>query len=54
MDFVVLADHRVKIKENEKRDKFLDPARELKKLWNMRVTMVPIVNSAHKTVPKAW
>ena len=30
MDFAVLADHRVKLKESEKRDKYLDFARELK------------------------
>ena len=30
-DFTVLADHRVKLKENEKKDKYLDLARELKK-----------------------
>ena len=32
MDFAVLTDHWVKIKENEKRDKYLDLSRELKKL----------------------
>ena len=32
MDFVVPADHRVKLKENEKRDNYLDLARELKKI----------------------
>ena len=37
VDFAVSADHRVKIKENRKRDKYLDLARELKKLWNMRI-----------------
>ena len=31
MDFVVLADHRGKIKESEKIDKYLELARELKK-----------------------
>ena len=31
MDFAVPLDHRVKIKENEKRNKSLDLARELKK-----------------------
>ena len=31
VDFAVPADHRVKWKENEKRDKYLDLARELKK-----------------------
>ena len=31
MDFVFPADHRVKIKEKKKRDKFLNLARDLKK-----------------------
>ena len=31
MDFAVSADHRVKLKESEKKDKYLDLARELKK-----------------------
>ena len=36
VDFAILADRRVKLKESEKRDKYLDLARELKKqqLWN--------------------
>ena len=38
MDFAVLADHRVKLKESEKKDKYLDLARELKKLLNMKVS----------------
>ena len=35
VDFAVPMDHRVKIKEFEKIDKYLDLARELKKQWNM-------------------
>ena len=31
MDFAILADHRIKLKESEKRDKYLDLVRELKK-----------------------
>ena len=31
VDFAVPADHRVKIKESKKRDKYLNLARELKK-----------------------
>ena len=31
VDFAVPADHRIKLKECEKRDKYLDLARELKK-----------------------
>ena len=45
MDFAVPDDHRPKLKESEKRDKYLDLARELKKLCNMKVTVVPIVQS---------
>ena len=36
-------DHRINLKESEKKDKYLELARELKKLWNMKVTIVPIV-----------
>ena len=50
MDFVVPADHRVKLKESEKKDKYFDFARELKKLWNMKVTFIPIVIDALGTV----
>ena len=32
VDFAVPADHRIKLKECEKREKYLDLARELKKL----------------------
>ena len=30
MDFAVSADHRIKLKEDDKREKYLDLARELK------------------------
>ena len=42
----------MKIKENEKRDKYLDLAKELKKLQNMEVTVIPIVIGALRTIPK--
>ena len=38
------------MKECEKKDKYLDLARDLKKLWNMKVTIVPIVIGAFSTV----
>ena len=41
-----------KLKECEMRDKYLDLARELKKLWNKKVTIVPIVMGALGTVTK--
>ena len=52
VDFAVPADHRVKLKESEKRDNYLDLARELKKLWNMKVTVMPTVTGALGTETK--
>ena len=43
VDLAVSADCRRKLRECEKKDKYLDLSRELKKLWNMKVTIVPIV-----------
>ena len=51
-DFAVPTDHRVKLKESEKKDKYLDLARELKKLRNIKVTFIPIVIGALGTVTK--
>ena len=53
VDFAVPADNRMKLKECEKKDKYLNLARELKKkLWNMQVTIIPIVIGAFGTVTK--
>ena len=52
VDFAVTADHRINLKEGEKRDKYLNLARELKKLWNMKVTIVPILIGVLGTVTK--
>ena len=52
MDFVVLADHRVKLKESEKRNKYQDLAIKLKQLWNMKVTVISVVIGALGTVTK--
>ena len=52
VDFAVPADHRINLKECEKKDKYLDLARELKKLWNMKVTIVAIVIGAFGTITK--
>ena len=52
VDFAVPADHRIKLKECEKRDMYLDLVRKLKKLWNMQVTIILIVIGAFGTVTK--
>ena len=54
VDFAVPADYRINLKECEKKDKYLDLARELKKLWNMKVTIVPIVIGALGTITKGF
>ena len=45
-DFAVLADHQMKIKENEKRDKTMG------KLRNMKLTVIQIVTDTLWTIPK--
>ena len=54
VDFTVPEDHRVKIKENEKRGKYLDLTRELRKLRNMKATEIPIVIGTLETVPEGF
>ena len=52
VDFALPADHRVKLKEREKKDKYCDLTWELKKLLNMKVTFIPIIIGALGTVTK--
>ena len=52
MDFAVPAGRRVKLKGNKKKDKYPDLTRELKKLRNMKVMIIPIVIGALCTVTK--
>ena len=54
MDFAIPVDHRVMIKESEKRDKYLDLARKQKKTWNMKVMRIPIVIGALGIIPKVF
>ena len=52
VDFVVPAKNKIKLKECEKMDKYHDLAKELKKLGNMLLTIIPIVIGALETVTK--
>ena len=42
----------MKVKESEKTNKYLDLVRELKKLWNIKVTVIPIVVGTLGIIPK--
>ena len=46
------AGYRINLKECKKKDKYFDLAREMKKLWNMKGTIVPIVIGAFCTKTK--
>ena len=54
MNFAVPVDHRLTFNKSEKRDEYLDLARELKKkkLWHMKVTVIPVVIDALGTIAK--
>ena len=52
MDFTVPVDHRIKLKESEEKYKYCDLTRELKKLWNKKVTIIPILIGAFGTETK--
>ena len=52
VDFTITVDHTEKMKGNEKRDKHLNRTRELKKLWKMRVTVMPLVVRSLGTISK--
>ena len=54
VDFAVPADHRVKLNENKKKNKYLNLTRELKKLWNIKETVMPIVVGALGRVTKGF
>ena len=51
MDFAVPVDQRVKIKECDKRDKYFNLARDLRKLGNIRGTMILIVIEMFRMIP---
>ena len=42
----------MKLIESEKRDQYQDLARELKQLWNLKLTVIPTVIGAFGTIPK--
>ena len=52
VDFAFQADHRVNIKESEMRDNYRYQAGELKKLWNLKVVLIPIEMCTFGRVPK--
>ena len=53
INFAIPADHRIKLKQNEKK-KYIDLDREWKTLWNIKVTIIPIMIGSFGTVTKGF
>ena len=53
LDFAIPYNTRVDDKEVEKIEKYLDLARELQKVWNMKLAVVPLVVGPLGTPAKA-
>ena len=54
MDFATPVDHRVKIPESEKKDQYLDLARELKSYGTWRWWWYQLLLVHLEQSPKAW
>ena len=50
--YLTLAPGQSENQSKQKRDKYLHLAWELKKLWNEKVTVIPVVNGVLGTIPK--
>ena len=54
IDFAVPGDSRIKEKEKEKIEKYQDLRRELQKIWNVRVKIIPLVVGSLGAIPKQF
>lgn len=53
VDFTVPADYRLKLKETKKRSKYVELARELKRIWKLRkINIIPIIRNNTKEFGK--
>ena len=52
IDFAIPLDSNVNVKEMEKIGKYQDLARELKRIWNLKTQIIPVVIGALGTIPK--
>ena len=54
IDFAVPRDSRTEEKEKEKIEKYQDLRRELQKIWNVRVKIIPLVMGSFGAIPKQF
>ena len=51
MDFAIPMDYHIRVKEEEKIDKYMDLAAEVRRQFRVKAVIVPIVLGALQTVP---
>ena len=54
IDFAVPGDSRVEEKEKEKIEKYQDLGRELHKIWNVKVKIIPLAVGSLDAIPKQF
>ena len=54
IDFAVPGDNRIEEKEKDKIEKYQDLGRELQKIWNVKVTIMPLVVDSLGAIPKQY
>ena len=54
IDFTVPGDSRIDEKEKEKIEKYQDLRRKLKKIWNVRVKIIPLIVGSLGAIPKQF
>ena len=52
IDFVIPGDSRIEEKEKDKIEKYQDLGRELQKIWNIKVKIIPLVVGSLGAIPK--
>ena len=52
IDFAVPGGSRIEEKENDKIEKYQDLGRELQKVWNVKVKIIPLVVGSLGAIPK--
>ena len=53
-DFAVPGDSRIKEKEKDKIEKYKDLGRELQKIWNVKVKIIPVAVGSLDAIPKQF
>ena len=54
IDFAVPGDSRIEEKEKDKIEKYQNLGRELQKIWNVKVKIIPLVVGSSGAIPKQF